>query len=247
MLVETSSGFDVVAAFMNFANLGAAWVMWLMLGMALVLTLFVVERFVLFFRTRVDAPAIGRALVDHLERGEIEQARQLVARGFAMEERVIADGLSAWERGSRAVEQIMKSSVERERQRFERFVGTMGTLGSNAPFVGLLGTVIGIVLSFKQLAADPKGGMAVVGPGIAEALASTAVGLLVAIPAVMAFNAFRAAMAKRLGNVEFLSGIVLSLIKEPRSVAAVSGVNEVAGPGELSRVSGTLALKVKER
>jgi biopolymer transport protein ExbB/TolQ len=89
----------------------------------------------------------------------------------------------------------------------------MGTVGSNAPFVGLLGTVIGIVISFQQLASNPKGGMAVVGPGIAEALASTAVGLMVAIPAVVAFNAFRGSLTRRLGNVEFLSGILLSQLE----------------------------------
>jgi biopolymer transport protein ExbB len=203
-------GFDVIQAFLGFASLGAAWVMWLMIALSLLLTVLIVERWRLFATTSVDAPAVGRALMEHLSRGDIERARQLVARGVGMEERVIADGLLAWRRGSRAAEQIMRSSLERERQRFERFVGTMGTVGSNAPFIGLFGTVIGIVVSFQDLARDPKGGMAVVGPGIAEALVSTAVGLMVAIPAVIAFNHFRGALARRLGNVEFLSGILLS-------------------------------------
>ena len=104
----------------------------------------------------------------------------------------------------------MHGSLQRERQRFERYLGYMGTVGSNAPFIGLLGTVIGIVLAFQDLAANPKGGMAVVGPGIAEALVSTAVGLLVAIPAVVAHNHFRGGVQRRIGNVEFLSGMVLS-------------------------------------
>ena len=184
--------------------------MWLMIGLALVLITLVIERARLFATTKIDAPAIGRALVEHLDHGEVEAARQLVVRGLAMEERVIADGLQAWRRGPRAVEQIMKSSLERERQRFERYLGYMGTVGSNAPFLGLFGTVIGIIVSFQELAQNPKGGMAVVGPGIAEALVSTAVGLIVAIPAVVAFNHFRGMLSKRIGNVEFLSGILLS-------------------------------------
>ncbi len=217
MTAETTNHFDVVATFTKFANLGAAWVMWLMLALAFVLTVLIIERIALFWRTRVDASSVGRQLFEHLERGELDQARQLVAAGRAMEERIISDGLEAWARGSRAVEQVMKSSVERERQRYERYLGYMGTVGSNAPFIGLLGTVIGIVISFQQLALNPKGGMAVVGPGIAEALASTAVGLMVAIPAVVAFNAFRGSLTKRLGNVEFLSGIVLSQLQtEPK-------------------------------
>lgn len=210
MIPETKHGFDIIQSFLNFANLGAAWVMWLMMGLALVLGALVLERLRLFRKTRVDAPGMGRALMEHLEHGELEQARKLVARGVAMEERVIADGLQAWRRGPRAAEQIMKSSLEREKQRFERFLSYMGSVGSNAPFIGLLGTVIGIVVSFQDLSANPKGGMAVVGPGIAEALVSTAVGLIVAIPAVLAFNHFRGALAQRIGNVEFLSGILLS-------------------------------------
>jgi biopolymer transport protein ExbB len=213
MIATQPPNFDVIAAFLNFAGLGAAWVMWLMVGLSIVLTVVIIERARLFITTRVDAPLMGRALMEYLEHGELDKARKLVSRGRGMEERVIADGLVAWPRGSRAAEQIMRSSLERERQRFERYVGTLGTLGSNAPFIGLFGTVIGIVVSFQDLAANPKGGMAVVGPGIAEALVSTAVGLMVAIPAVIAFNHFKGALTRRMGNVEFLSGILLSQLQ----------------------------------
>ena len=210
---ESAKSIDLVQSFLNFASLGSAWVMWLLIALAFVLTVLIIERLRLFKVTGVDAPSIGRALVEHLDHGELDLAKQLVARGRGMEERVVADGLHAWRRGSRAAEQIMRSSLEREKQRFERSLGYMGTLGSNAPFVGLLGTVIGIVVSFQDLAANPKGGMAVVGPGIAEALVSTAVGLLVAIPAVVAFNHFKGSLARRISNVEFLTGIVLSQLE----------------------------------
>ncbi len=208
------NSFDIIAAFLNFANLGATWVMWLMVGLAVMLTAVVVERALLYRRSRVDAPSIGRALIDFLEQGQIDGAKQLLSRGRGMEERVIADGLAAWHRGRHAVELVMKSSLERERQRFERSLGLIGTLGNNAPFIGLFGTVIGIIVSFQDLAADPKGGMAVVGPGIAEALVATAVGLVVAIPSVIAFNTFRGLVDNRISNVEFLSGIVLAQLPE---------------------------------
>jgi len=199
--------------FMRAAALGAGWVTWLMLALAFSVTVLVLERLHLFARTRIDASRMGRALVEQLERGDLEQARLLVARGLAMEERVVADGLSAWERGPRAVAQSMNGALERERQRFERFLGPIGTVGANAPFVGLLGTVIGILLSFQQLAANPKGGMAVVGSGLAEALISTGVGLVVAIPAVVAFNHFRGLIARRVGNVRFLTGLLLAQLE----------------------------------
>jgi biopolymer transport protein ExbB len=216
-MTGNSSQFDIVHAFLNFASLGSAWVMWLMIGLAVVLSAIVAERALLYRRTRINAPGVGRALIDFLEQGQVEDARHLLSRGRGMEERVISDGLSAWHRGRHAVELIMKSSLERERQRFERSLGFIGTLGNNAPFIGLFGTVIGIVVSFQDLAANPKGGMAVVGPGIAEALVATAVGLLVAIPAVVAFNSFRGVVDRRVGNVEFLSGIVLAQLPAEES------------------------------
>jgi biopolymer transport protein ExbB len=213
-MTSPDNTFDIIHAFLNFANLGATWVMWLMVGLAVALAAIVVERSIMYRRTRVNAPCVGRALIDFLEQGQIDNARHLLSRGRGMEERVIADGLSAWYRGRNAVEMVMKSSLERERQRFERSLGFIGTLGNNAPFIGLFGTVVGIVVSFQDLAANPKGGMAVVGPGIAEALVATAVGLLVAIPAVVAFNSFRSIVDTRVSNVEFLSGIVLAQLNQ---------------------------------
>jgi biopolymer transport protein ExbB len=111
--------------------------------------------------------------------------------------------------------------------RLERRLGFLGTLGSNAPFVGLLGTVIGIVQAFEQLqvagAANGSGGaMNGVMGAIAEALVATAIGLVVAIPAVAAFNAFQRRIKGILGNAEALRHVVLSYVKStslPRAAA----------------------------
>src|SRR5690606_6333714 len=121
--MTTHQGFDIVRTFLNFANLGAAWVMWLMVGLGVALCAIVGERALMYRRTRVNAPSMGRALIDFLEHGQVDNARHLLSRGLGMEERVISDGLSAWHRGRHAVELIMKSSLERERQRFERSLG----------------------------------------------------------------------------------------------------------------------------
>jgi biopolymer transport protein ExbB len=203
-------GFSIVGAFLRFAELGVEWVMWLMvaLGVAMIALLF--ERLFLFWRTQVDAPRLARALVTSLDAGDIEGAKAQVARGMAMEERVLADALEVYESGANVVEQIILSATARERQRFDRFLSYFGTLGNNAPFIGLFGTVIGIIVAFKELGENPKGGLEVVGPGIAEALAATAVGLLIAIPAVVLFNLFKGALKRRLGNTDFLGRIVLA-------------------------------------
>lgn len=209
-MFATENGFSVIHAFLNFAQLGAQWVLWLLVGLGFLLLVIVLERLRLYARTRIDAPALGRRLLPLLDAGRIDEARALVARGVAMEERVLADALEAWGRGPVAVEQIMASALVREQQRFDRFLGHLGTLGNNAPFVGLLGTVVGIIVAFQTLSANPKGGLEVVGPGIAEALVATAVGLMVAIPAVVAFNTFKGVGRTRAGNTDFLCRLVLA-------------------------------------
>lgn len=207
---ESTDGFSVINAFLQFAELGAEWVMWLMIGLAFVMIILVVERVWLYLGTRVDAPAIARDLVKALDEGRLDEVRQRLGRGRGMEERVLADALEAYHRGPLVVEQILMSSLARERQRFDRFLSYFGTLGNNAPFIGLFGTVIGIIVAFKELGKNPKGGLEVVGPGIAEALVATAVGLLVAIPAVVLFNWFKGLLKQRLGNTDFLGRIVLA-------------------------------------
>lgn len=215
-MIEQDGGFSIIGAFLNFADLGAEWVMWLMLALGFLLIVLAIERLRLFVRTRVDAPAMGRALVQALDAGDLEKARALFRAGAAMEERVLADALEAYDRGPHVVAEIMKSAMARERQRYGRFLSYFGTVGNNAPFIGLFGTVIGIIVAFKELGANPKGGLEVVGPGIAEALVATAVGLLVAIPAVVLFNVFKGMVRDRVGNTDFLGSIVLAHLNRTR-------------------------------
>ena len=97
-----------------------------------------------------------------------------------------------------------------ERQFLDRGLVVLGTLGNNAPFIGLFGTVLGIIMAFNDLAANPDGGPSVVMAGISEALVATAVGLLVAIPAVIAFNGFNRMIKRRMANAEAIKKLVLS-------------------------------------
>jgi biopolymer transport protein ExbB/TolQ len=89
-----------------------------------------------------------------------------------------------------AVNRQMERTKERETANLKKGLALIATTGSTAPFVGLLGTVVGIINSFQGLSADGGGGLSSVAGGISEALVATAVGLLVAIPAVMAYNYF---------------------------------------------------------
>jgi biopolymer transport protein ExbB len=213
MNAQHGAGLSLIGTFTKLAELGAEWVMWLLLALAAVCVVVSVERLYLFVSTRMDVTVTARKLLASLERGRIFEARELVKAGKGIEERVLADALSMYEHGADPVHEIASASMIRERQRYERGLSYLGTVGSNAPFVGLLGTVIGVILAFGELGRNPKGGLEVVGPGISEALVATAVGLLVAIPAVVLFNYFKGKVKARVGNADFLVRLLIAHLK----------------------------------
>ncbi len=100
------------------------------------------------------------------------------------------------------VERVMNVTVGREMDRLERFLGFLATVGSTAPFVGLFGTVWGIMNSFQSIAAAKNTSLAVVAPGIAESLFATALGLVAAIPAVVAYNKFATDFGRYAGRLD---------------------------------------------
>ncbi|MBM3505445.1 MAG: protein TolQ [Alphaproteobacteria bacterium] len=102
--------------------------------------------------------------------------------------------------------QVMRLTIAREMDRLERYLGFLATVGSTAPFIGLFGTVWGIMNSFQSIAASRNTSLAVVAPGIAEALFATALGLIAAIPAVVAFNKFSNDLARFANRMETFAG-----------------------------------------
>jgi len=103
------------------------------------------------------------------------------------------------------IERVMQVTVGREMERLERFMAYLATVGSTAPFVGLFGTVWGIMNSFQSIAASKNTSLAVVAPGIAEALFATALGLVAAIPAVIAYNKLSTDFGRYAGRLEAFS------------------------------------------
>jgi biopolymer transport protein TolQ len=100
------------------------------------------------------------------------------------------------------IERVMSVTVGREMERVERFMAFLATVGSTAPFVGLFGTVWGIMNSFQSIAASKNTSLAVVAPGIAESLFATALGLVAAIPAVIAYNKLATDFGRYAGRLE---------------------------------------------
>jgi biopolymer transport protein ExbB/TolQ len=168
----------------------AEWVLWLLVVLSVLSLALMLERAVYFSTHRLPD---SEALAVKLARGEFEAVRSAIQGKKGMEAAVIREALASSAQGADTVEQVIASTVARERPQYERYLSFLGTLGNNAPFIGLFGTVLGIIKAFHDLGTASVKGAAIqetVMAGISEALVATAVGLAVAIPAVVAFNVF---------------------------------------------------------
>jgi biopolymer transport protein ExbB len=135
-----------------------------------------------------------------------------------LESRVAQAGLRAGRQGGpKAAEEAIAAQIRAESVRLERGLVVIGTVGSNAPFVGLLGTVLGIVRAFEDLALDSAEGSTAVMSGISEALVATAIGLLVAIPAVVLYNWLSRRNERLLNRLEQIGRIVLIQLNVERA------------------------------
>lgn len=151
---------------------------------------FMIERWWYFRKTDSRGEDILSSVRKHLEAGQPQEAIGACQKNPSAVAKIIHYGLLNYNRSRQDLGELLESKRQEERLRLERFLGILGTLGNVAPFIGLFGTVIGIIKAFRDLALASAGGPAVVARGIAEALVSTAAGLLVAIPAVIIYNYF---------------------------------------------------------
>ena len=104
------------------------------------------------------------------------------------------------------IERVMQVTLGREMERVEKYMTFLASVGSTAPFIGLFGTVWGIMNSFQAIAASKQTSLAVVAPGIAGALFATALGLVAAIPAVVAYNKLSNDLGRYAGRLEAFTG-----------------------------------------
>jgi len=156
-----------------------------------------IERWVVFGRSKSESKSFAQKMAGILAKGDLQAASSTnVGKKVGHLGRVIGAGLTAYRMSNPnnreatvdSIARALERQGQREVQSFKRGLGLLATVGSTAPFVGLLGTVMGIVNSFQSMAMTGSGGLGTVSAGIAEALVTTAFGLLVAIPAVMFYN-----------------------------------------------------------
>ena len=191
--------------------LGAGWVLWLLIGLSVLSVAVALERGAYFFRRRIGPKFPELMRLCHA--GNLAAASEL-ASGDSLEAEVVRAAEGASSSGPESVSMTTAASVEKKRIEYEQRLSILGTLGNNAPFIGLFGTVLGIIRAFADLAAANKGGGAgtasFVMQGISEALVATAVGLFVAIPAVLAFNIYQRLLKRVIGRSNALGNAIAS-------------------------------------
>jgi biopolymer transport protein ExbB/TolQ len=202
---------NLVHRLTSFTEFGANWVLWLLVALSVVAFAVVIERAVLFFSSRDDVTRLRDELRALLGRGQADMARKRLEESPSFEARVAQAGLDA--DGIASAEERMQGETELARIHMEKNLALLGTLGNNAPFIGLLGTVIGIVRAFRELEHSSGQVSAGLMAEIGEALVATAIGLLVALPAVAFFNLFQRLIRARLGRAGALGHEVMAFRK----------------------------------
>ncbi|HTB61524.1 MAG TPA: MotA/TolQ/ExbB proton channel family protein [Polyangia bacterium] len=191
---------------------GSSWILYLLLGLSLAAVTIMLDRIWFYLQERPPKARLAAALAA-LGKGGAAAALAKLTDARSMEAAVARACLSHADDGVAAVEERKAGAIEQERTRYERRLAFLGTLGNNAPFIGLFGTVLGIIRAFHDLAGNSLQGTQAVMSGIAEALVATGVGLLVALPAVAAYNIFTRQVERAASASEVLAHEILALLK----------------------------------
>jgi biopolymer transport protein ExbB/TolQ len=188
-------------------------VLYLLLSLSLLSVAVMVERWFFYRRRKIDFEAVKSEFTKDLDKGDFDAAAKLLAKYDSLETNVTLAGLRGYEKGPESVEDLIAGAMSRGKLEYERRLSILATLASNSPYIGLFGTVLGIVHSFKEMSKDIASASSGVMAGIAEALVATAVGLLVAIPAVVAYNVFKGMVKDAVTNADGLTRVLMAELK----------------------------------
>jgi biopolymer transport protein ExbB/biopolymer transport protein TolQ len=197
----------------------------LLLALMSVATLAVgIDRMLAVLRPRARGRQYAAAVQSHLDKGEFEAAAKVDRRGAGAIAEVVSAGIAEFldarkeapniEATLDAVESTLARTLDVEVAKLKRGLGALATIGSTSPFIGLFGTVVGIVNAFRQIARTGSGGLGAVSGGIAEALVTTAFGILVAIPAVVLFNYFTGQVDAQQGSMTQGGSVIIDFIRK---------------------------------
>jgi biopolymer transport protein ExbB len=210
---QEATGGILTGLFLRIAYVGAEWVLWLLLLLSFVSVAIIVDRF-LFFRSNLeDDERLNAQLPEFLRAGDIKGAWELTSASDSVAAKVLTAGLQTMRRGGEACSEAMQSAKARYKGMLDARLSILGTIGANAPFVGLMGTVLGIIQAAHDLSGQQTSGGAdptKIMSGVFGALIATAVGLFVAIPAVVSYNFFQRKVRAAMAQIDSLAHLVLA-------------------------------------
>lgn len=177
-------GMSIVQVFIN------SFAMWLLLIISIIGLTYAIERIVYLMKNRKDIRAFCDIIKEMIRKGQYKEIVDLCRNEPAPVSRMIENGFKDLNADTVIIYELMSNVINRERVHMENNVGTIGTISHISPLVGLFGTVIGIIKSFYSIALTGSGGSGVIAMGVAEALITTAAGILIAVPAVIFYNYF---------------------------------------------------------
>lgn len=197
-----------------FAMLGSEWVLWLLVLLSAVTITIAVERSIFLSTKTTPLQVLEKALTKFLGGGSQEEFHQHLTETKGIEASVLKAGIEANQKGGvHSAEDTIAGHIVFERNRLDRGLIIIGSTGSNAPFIGLFGTVLGIIKAFADLSIATDEAASSVMSGISEALVATAIGLLVAIPAVVLYNYLKQRIKNKMTTLQSMSHLMLSRMK----------------------------------
>jgi biopolymer transport protein ExbB len=214
--VEGDSAFLAEAGQFHIGKDPTVWVMIILANLALVVT---IERLWYLRKSRGKHAELMTLLSEKLsvETSSTHLISKQIESGFGLSGKVAALSLKGWAAGEKAIQEYAQSALIGERREMEKRLVILSTLGNNIPFIGLLGTVLGIMKAFRDLAMMGEAGPSVVMKGISEALIATAMGLAIAVPCVIAYNILSRLIKDRVSQTEevvsLIRGLKLSVFK----------------------------------
>lgn len=201
---------NIVEKLLSITLLGTEWILWLLVFLSILSVAVIIERIIFFSALKINFSTFSEKLAKYLIDDDVNGIKGLCESSSAIESKMVLKGFEYQEVGVKAMDEGMTGFINGQKATLDRGLVILGTLGNNAPFIGLFGTVLGIIQAFNDLAENPAGGPSVVMAGISEALVATAVGLMVAIPAVIAYNIFQRVIKTKLSNSEAVKNLVVA-------------------------------------
>lgn len=186
---------------MRYLDIGGTFILWILAFCSVLVAAVILERFYTLFRSGVDGEWLLRKIVSFLSKNQSSEASEFCkTHSYWSLAKIFYAGLSRANSAREAILEAMEISISQANRELEENLSILGTMAVIAPFIGLLGTVLGIIQAFQNIASQGKTGIETVGAGVAEALVTTAAGLFVAIFAVIAFNYFKSKIKRRMGE-----------------------------------------------